>query len=95
MTKNNKANYYSISKVAILLDCNACTIKRWYKWADENNKSYAEVGLPNFTHLDNTKTKYFTETDITQLQQFRKTLKWGEMAKFNAKHHWSKNRKEI
>jgi hypothetical protein len=48
--------------------------------------------LPKYT-TDNRGTWYFTLEQVEELQEFRKNLKWGAMAKFNAKHYWSKKGK--
>lgn len=84
---------YSITRVAIILNCSPATIKRWYKWASKENKTFQEVGLPIYT-TDNRGTWYFNDEQVSQLLNFKKNLKWGQMSKFNSKYYWSKKKGE-
>lgn len=90
---NIHSDAYSITRVALFLNCSPATIKRWYKWAEKTGRTTGEVGLPDYT-TDNKGTWYFKYHQISQLQNFRKNLKWGEMSDFNAKYYWSKKKGE-
>lgn len=79
----------SITRVAFMLGVAPLTIKRWYKWASTTGKLLEEIGLPQYT-TDNRGTWFFTLDQISQLQDFRENLKWGQMAEFNSKYYWSK-----
>ena len=79
---------YSISRVALLLNCSVPTIKRWYKYARLNDEP---IEMPQYT-TDNKGTWYFKHEQILELQNFRKKLKWGQMSKFNEKYYWSKKK---
>lgn len=83
----------SITRTALMLNCSPATIKRWYKWADKSGKSIREVGLPAYT-TDSKGTWYFKLEQVTELQNFRKNLKWGQMSDFNSKYYWSKKKGE-
>lgn len=82
---------YSITRVALLLNCSPATIKRWYKWANKTGKTIDEVGLPAYG-VSTKGTWYFTIEQVKELQNFRKNLKWGQMAKFNSEYYWSKKK---
>lgn len=56
-------------------------------------RTLKQVNLPQYT-TDNRGTWYFTPEQVKQLQEFRKNLKWGEMAEFNSKYYWSKKKGE-
>lgn len=84
---------YSITRTALMLNCNPATIKRWYKWADKTGRTICKVGLPAYT-TDTRGTWFFTYEQIKQLQEFRANLKWGEMSEFNSKYYWSKKKGE-
>jgi len=81
----------SITRTALILNVSPATIKRWYKWAIKTGRTLEEVGLPQYV-TDNRGTWYFTFDQVTQLQDFRKCLKWGAMAEFNSKYYWSKKK---
>ena len=83
----------SITRTALMLNCSPATIKRWYKWADKWGKAIYEVGLPAYT-TDSKGTWYFKLEQVTELQNFRKNLKWGQMSDFNSKYYWSKKKGE-
>lgn len=74
-----------------MLNVAPLTIKRWYKWAMNTGRTLNEVGLPEYS-TDNRGTWFFTMEQINQLQQFRQSLKWGEMAEFNSQYYWSKKK---
>lgn len=82
---------YSITRVALMLNCSPATIKRWYKWAKKSGKTTCEVGLPDYT-TDARGTWHFKIEQVQQLQSFKKNMKWGEMAEFNSKYYWSKKK---
>lgn len=84
---------YSITRVAIILNCSPLTIKRWYKWASSTDETLKNLGLPQYT-TDKRGTWYFNSEQIKQLQNFRKNLKWGQMSDFNSKYYWSKKKGE-
>lgn len=83
----------SITRTALMLNCSPATIKRWYKWADKSGKAICEVDLPAYT-TDSKGTWYFKLEQVTELQNFRKNLKWGQMSDFNSKYYWSKKKGE-
>lgn len=83
----------SITRTALMLNCSPATIKRWYKWADKSGKAICEVCLPAYT-TDSKGTWYFKLEQVTELQNFRKNLKWGQMSDFNSKYYWSKKKGE-
>lgn len=84
---------FSITRVAIILNCSPLTIKRWYKWASSIDEPLENLGLPQYK-TDNRGTWYFTIEQVGQLQNFRKNLKWGQMSDFNSKYYWSKKKGE-
>lgn len=82
---------YSITRVSIILNCSPATIKRWYKWASMTNELWEDIGLPIYSR-DTRGTWYFTNEQVKQLINFKKNLKWGQMANFNSKYYWSKKK---
>lgn len=85
--------FFSITRVALMINCSPATIKRWYKWADKSGKAICEVGLPAYV-TNNKGTWFFNLQDVQSLIQFKKNLKWGQMSDFNSKYYWSKKKGE-
>lgn len=84
---------YSITRVALILNCSPATIKRWYKWAEKTGRTLEKAGLPQFTK-DNRGTWIFEENQVNELFEFRKNIKRGQMADFNERYYWSKKKGE-
>lgn len=88
-------NYYTIGEVAKMVDRNAQTIKSWYKWCENDNKSYESQGLPEFRRdLDGKRTYHFEESAIEGLIKFRDNIQYGQMSEFNVTR-WGERGKEI
>ena len=93
-----KENFISISKVALLIDTSVTTIKRWYKWYEDNKYDHYGLELPEYYHLDARKTKMFKESDVEKLSKFKEALNTthiGVMAEFNANYQWGVRGKKI
>lgn len=92
-------NYLSISQVALRINVNVMSIKRWYLWYENNEfEKPADLKLPKYYHKDRRKTKYFKESDIPQLEKFRdliKTTHRGAMRDFNAVYCWGNHGKKV
>lgn len=82
---------FSTARTAQILDISTITLKRWYKWYEDD--SYTKplgLKLPEYT-TDNRGTRFFTMQAIQQLEDFKTKLKTeyrGCMAEFNAVYQW-------
>lgn len=91
---------YSTSRTAMLLDISPITLKRWYKWYEDDSykKPYDFKGLPPYT-TDGRGTKFFTDEALDELVEFKDELENGHwrgcMAEFNANYQWGKRGKKI
>lgn len=89
---------FSTARTAQILDISTETLKRWYKWFE--NDSYVKpdgLKLPKYT-TDNRGTKFFTMEDIQQLEDFKQKLQTeyrGCMAEFNAHWQWGQRGTKI
>lgn len=88
---HNGETYLRIGEVAKELERTVRTIVGWYDWAEENN---AQSDLPEVFRLDKRGTRFFKETDIEQLKNFRDNIKYGMMAEMNRKR-WGERGKQI
>jgi hypothetical protein len=88
----NRDNYFSIGQVAQILDLSTNTIKRWYKWYENDDyEKPIELKLPKYYFLDKRKTKFFLKSDLAILMQFRDDMQGkyrGIMSDFNACWQW-------
>jgi hypothetical protein len=85
-------NYVSISKVCLLLEISPHTIKRWYKfWENDSFSKPDDLYLPPYYYVDRRKTKYFKKEDIPKLVAFHEALQTthrGCMSEYNAAYQW-------
>ena len=93
------SNYVSISRAAMLIDVSTVTIKRWYKWWENDQfEKPKDLFLPSYCHKDRRGTKFFRKEDIPALKEFRnkiQTVHKGCMAEFNAVLQWGKRGKKV
>lgn len=90
---------FSIQKVALVLDVSVNTLKRWYKWfEDDTYEKPKELKLPHCYYLDSKGTRYIKIQDIALLEDFGNKIQneyKGVMAEFNSKYQWGKRGVEI
>lgn len=89
---------FSTARTAQILDISTETLKRWYKWY-EDEKWEKPLGLKLPTpERDNRNTMFFTMQQVQELIVFRDRLNSdlrGCMAEFNAYYQWGKRGKQI
>ena len=76
--------YLSIGDMSAEIGVTALTLKRWIKWGESKN-----IEMPERFKFGNSPTAYFREDAIEKFRQFRKDVKFGDMADFN-KQFWGK-----
>ena len=89
---------FSTSRAAQILDVSTITLKRWYKWYEDDSYTKPKgLKLPEYT-TDNRGTRFFTMLAIQQLEDFKNKLKTeyrGCMADFNAVTQWGQRGTKI
>ena len=89
---------FSTARTAQILDISTNTLKRWYKWYE--NESYVKpdgLKLPEPTR-DGRGTRFFTMEQVQELRNFQQNLKTiyrGCMSEFNAAYQWGNRGTEI
>lgn len=82
---------FSIARAAQISDVSTNTIKRWYKWYENDDYIKPEgLKLPSYT-VDGRGTRFFTMEAVQELIQFKNDLQGkyrGCMAEFNAYWQW-------
>lgn len=90
MTK--KSDYISINRASLLIDISDHTIRRWYKWWENDDFTKPEgLFLPPYFNMDRRGTKFFRKEDIHHLEKFKEQMQTthkGAMAEFNAAYQW-------
>lgn len=81
----------TIGQVSKRIRRTAQTIKHWYEWAEENNKMHE---LPEMHRKGPKGIRYFKESDIPKLEEFRDKIQYGMMSDYNVKN-WGRRGNEI
>lgn len=93
-----KVELFSTARAAQILDVSTITLKRWYKWYEDDSYTKPKgLKLPEYT-TDNRGTKFFTLEQVQELRAFQQNLKTiyrGCMSEFNATYQWGKRGTEI
>lgn len=89
---------FSTARTAQILDVSTITLKRWYKWYEDDSYTKPKgLKLPEYT-TDNRGTRFFTMEQIQELHQFQIDLRSkyrGIMADFNAVNQWGQRGTKI
>lgn len=89
---------FSTARAAQILDISTITLKRWYKWyEDDNYDKPTGLVLPKYT-IDSRGTKFFTMQAIQQLEDFKQKLQAeyrGCMSDYNAVTQWGQRGTKI
>lgn len=83
---------FSTNRTAMILDVSAGTLKRWYKWyEDDDFEKPKDLKLPPYTR-DGRGTRFFNRQAVDDLLKFKEDLNNGKykgcMAEFNAYYQW-------
>ncbi len=98
MEDQNKAKtqeFIGLAQAAMMLDISMYTLNNWYKWyGSELNKT--SLKLPEIIRASGSHSKRFIKaSDLPMLEEFKKNLKRGDMAEFNAAFLWGKRGEAI
>jgi len=79
----NGIEYYRIGKVSQIVGKSVQTIKLWDKWSDDLATNGSERLIPASFRYGGQGVRYWTEEDIEKINNFSKSIKYGDMAKFS------------
>ena len=66
-----------VTEVAMLIDSSVQTISGWYRFKKENPEHELAKLLPDYQRLGNKNTRYWKESDVWKLTQFKKSIPQG------------------
>lgn len=66
-----------VTEVSLLVDVSPKTIQNWYQFRNENPKNEYALMLPDFIQSGARQTRYWRESDIDMLIQFKNTIPHG------------------
>lgn len=66
-----------VQEVAVAVDASVQTINGWYKWKNENADHELAKLLPDYVRQGNKRTRYWKQSDIWKLIQFKKSIPQG------------------
>lgn len=68
---------FKVEEVAILIDSSVNSINLWYKWKRAHPEHQMAKLLPDFVKSGVKHTRYWKETDIALLKQFKESMPKG------------------
>lgn len=66
-----------VQEVAMTIDSSIQTISGWYRWKKENPDHELAKLLPDYQRIGNKNTRYWRQSDIWKLLQFKKSIPQG------------------
>ena len=64
-------------EVAVSIDVSPQTLNGWYKWKNENPNHELAKLLPDYVRQGNRNTRFWRQSDIWMLLQFKKSIPQG------------------
>lgn len=82
----NGERYYTTSETAAIVGVTRATLLRWYEYQETLDVKV----LPEFIRIGGHNTKYWSDTNIQKIVQFKKSKKQGDMAQISNKYNGAK-----
>lgn len=86
--------YFPIGIVAKIVGKSTQTIRLWDVWSDDLALNGSERLIPKSHRFGKNRIRYWTMEEITQIQSFSKSVKYGDMAKFS-RTRWGQKANEL
>ena len=75
--EKQKERLLTAVEVAYLVGTSVQTISAWYRWRDLNPDHERAKMLPDYTRIGNKNTRYWKQSDIWKLTEFKATVPQG------------------
>lgn len=86
--------YFPIGIVAKIVGKSTQTIRLWDVWSDDLALNGSERLIPKSHRFGKNRIRCWTMEEITQIQSFSKSVKYGDMAKFS-RTRWGQKANEL
>lgn len=86
-----------VQEVSLMIDSSIQTINGWYRWKDIHPEHELAQLLPEFVRQGGKNTRYWKQSDVWKLIQFKKSIKQGRdgiMGDITQKYVKKKDKKE-
>ena len=67
----------NLNEVAMLVGVSVQTINSWYRWKSLHPEHELTKLLPEFTRIGNRNTRYWNQSDVWKLLEFRSSIPQG------------------
>lgn len=75
--ENNEERLLKAVEVACLIGSSVQTITSWYRWRDIHPEHEMAQKLPQFVRIGNKNTRYWKQSDIWKLIDFKNSIPQG------------------
>ena len=72
-----KERLINAMEVSLLVGCTVPTLNSWYRWKQLEPEHELAKLLPDYTRIGNKKTRYWKESDVYKIIEFRAKLPQG------------------
>jgi predicted DNA-binding transcriptional regulator AlpA len=86
--------YFRVGTVAEIVGKSRQTVQLWDSWSDELESDGKSRLIPKSTRIGKNEVRCWTEMEISQLVEFSKNIKYGDVSKFS-RTRWGERGKEI
>lgn len=69
---------YTVEELAVLLGCSVHSIDNWYLWKRKHPEHELAKLLPDYKQLKSRQTRYWEESDVWKINEFRTKLPRGK-----------------
>ena len=75
--ENKEERLLKAVEVACLIDTSVQTLTSWYRWKELNPEHEMAQKLPDYTRIGNKNTRFWKQSDIWKLIDFKKSIPQG------------------
>lgn len=67
----------NVTELSVLVGASPQMISMWYRWKHEHPDNEFAVMLPDYTRIGRRRTRYWTQSDVWKLIEFKKSIPQG------------------
>lgn len=99
--ENNEERMLTAVEVACMIGTSVQTISTWYRWKNLNPDHERAKLLPDYERIGNKHTRYWKQSDVWKLIQFKSTISqgrygiMGDVTQLYCKTNYRNKKKEV